>query len=278
MTFHVYLCVAALVCWRTLAQPGDGVFTAKIGVILPKEEKYLFSIRKCVPAIDIGIEEAYRRGYLDKSRVQFNITYEDSECNGVAAPLASFNFKTAELADIFFGPCCDYSLAPVARYAKVWNMPVITSGGLASDFTEKFTGVAEYGTLTRVGPNFAALSKAALRLLEYNHWVKVKLMYDPDGQNQVSKGMCHLAVSGLISKLLKAKVEHEYYKMDPKNLNGTEGRASADGLLKKQGHEFAGTYAVHMLYLSDNVFIYVCYIPTYAIYMWQNHFRTQKLA
>lgn len=40
-------------------------------------------------------------------------------------------------ADVFFGPFLDYLLAPVTRYAGVWDIPVITSGGFAEAFNFK---------------------------------------------------------------------------------------------------------------------------------------------
>ena len=36
--------------------------------------------------------------------------------------------------DAVFGPVCDYSLAPVVRYATVWKIPVLSPGGMAHHF------------------------------------------------------------------------------------------------------------------------------------------------
>lgn len=39
--------------------------------------------------------------------------------------------------DLFLGPVDDYALAPVIRYASHWQIPIITTGGLAEAFTQK---------------------------------------------------------------------------------------------------------------------------------------------
>lgn len=36
---------------------------------------------------------------------------------------------------MIFGPLDDYSLAPVSRFALVWDVPIISPGGLAPAFT-----------------------------------------------------------------------------------------------------------------------------------------------
>lgn len=220
--------------------------TIQLAVILPEEDKYLFSYKKCVPAINIGIKEAYRRGYLDPALIKFKIRHSDSMCNGVGAPIAAFDYKTANLSDIFFGPCCDYSLAPVARYSLVWNKPVITSGGLADDFAEKFTGVAEYASLTRVGTNFASLKEAVVRLVQINHWTKVKLIYDAGGQDDVSLGFCHIATSALRKGLNAAHVENEAFSIEKGNFF-----SEVNSIMTKQ---VASEYAGQIFY------IVICYL------------------
>ena len=51
---------------------------------------------------------------------------------------ALFQKEKSIFLDVFFGPVCDdYVLAPVARYASVWGVPIITPAGLARAFTCK---------------------------------------------------------------------------------------------------------------------------------------------
>lgn len=230
----------------TMVNTALSITTVKMGVILPADDRYLFSINKCVPAMWVGIDRAYRLGILDKNQVVFNIRDKDSGCNGVDAPLAAFDYVTNKLADIYFGPCCDYSLAPVARYSKHWNIPVITPGGFATDFAQK-QGEAEFSMLTRVGTNFDSLSDGAIKIVEENSWKSVMIIYDSDGQNSVSLGFCHLAISALIRGMIESKISVEFIRMEQDKLNGTEDNFSAGGLLRnKIGIKFGGKYNNHL--------------------------------
>lgn len=216
--------------------------TVRVAVILPEDEKYLFSIKNCVPAIRQGIEKAYSLGILDRNKTKFDIVSKDSGCDGMNAPLAAFDFVTNKMVDIFFGPCCDYSLAPVVRYSKSWNIPVITPGGFARDFAEKTHGRAEYTMLTRVGTNLGSLSDGAIKMLQTNKWSKIMMIYDKDGQNSVTLDFCHLAISALIRGMNKAQITNEFFRMEQDKLNGTESKFSASGMLKDRvGIDFGGS-------------------------------------
>lgn len=49
--------------------------------------------------------------------------------------------------DVFLGPMCDYVIAPVARYAGHWGIPVLTPGAQAEAFRHKHN---QFSTLTRL--------------------------------------------------------------------------------------------------------------------------------
>ena len=85
----------------------------KIGVILPVDQRP-FSIQKCLPAILYALESRRVRDLLSPDRVSFSIHSKNSKCNAIAAPLASFDLIDNFHIHVFFGPFCDYSLAPVA--------------------------------------------------------------------------------------------------------------------------------------------------------------------
>ncbi|KAB7495166.1 Atrial natriuretic peptide receptor 3 [Armadillidium nasatum] len=56
--------------------------------------------------------------------------------------------------DVFLGPVCEYALAPVCRFASVWDTPVLTPGGHphAFDFKENFPSLTRLrGFDTEVG-------------------------------------------------------------------------------------------------------------------------------
>ena len=67
--------------------------------------------------------------------------------------------------DVFMGPVCPYVLAPVARYSKVWKIPILTTSGLGVDFRDK----AEYPIISTSG-TYETFAKFAVKLLENYNW------------------------------------------------------------------------------------------------------------
>lgn len=41
------------------------------------------------------------------------------------------------ITDVLFGPIESYSLAQISRFANVWEIPVISPGGLSEAFSKK---------------------------------------------------------------------------------------------------------------------------------------------
>lgn len=73
----------------------------------------------------------------------------------------------------FFGPVCEYALAPVARYTPIWNIPILTPGALAHDFgANKRT---EYSLLTRVGATSNSLASCIRSVMTYYNWSTIKV-------------------------------------------------------------------------------------------------------
>ncbi|ELT96798.1 hypothetical protein CAPTEDRAFT_38435, partial [Capitella teleta] len=140
-----------------------------IAVILPDNNNWMFSLQKVLPAIYEAIDGPTIKRVLPKH--YFKVTSADSKCNSAAAPLAGFNMFYVEKVNVFFGPVCDYSLAPIARYAPFWNATVLTAGGMAHDFgASKTSPNAEFPCLTRVGPTFDLLSRSIYSIIQYYHW------------------------------------------------------------------------------------------------------------
>ena len=170
----------------------------KLAVIISHNHSRLFSINRIQPALDYAIEGIRNRSLLPSS-VHIKISYSDSHCNPKDAPISAFNFYMEHNVDVFFGPVCDYSLAPVARYAPYWNLPVISPGGFAYNFGEnKSRADAEFPTLTRVGATFDTLSQCILNTLWFHNWHKLLLIYDGNGKAEVMPSFCFLAGSSLI--------------------------------------------------------------------------------
>jgi atrial natriuretic peptide receptor A len=64
------------------------------------------------------------------------------------------------------GPVCPYVLAPVARYAGVWNVPILTTGGQANTFRAK----EQYPLLTTLGGAYEQFAAFFTKLLERYDW------------------------------------------------------------------------------------------------------------
>ena len=97
------------------------------------------------------------------SQLKFSFLLEDSQCSDIYGPLKSMSLHYEHPIHIFYGPCCKYALAPVARFCShVWNVPIISPGGLTPAFASK---TSDFLLLTRIMPAYHKLSRALLTIL-----------------------------------------------------------------------------------------------------------------
>ena len=163
------LCVYIVILYDGVSSVGS----VNITILVPDLEKSrLFSTDKVKPAIEIAISKIKEKEIL--SNTVINATYVDSQCSDAISPVMAFRAMNAG-TNIFFGPVCDYSLSPVARYAPFWNLPVITPGGLSEDF--KKNRRREYMTLTRIGSaSFDSVTFFTLKYISNQNWNRVYLI------------------------------------------------------------------------------------------------------
>jgi hypothetical protein len=182
-----------------------------IAAILPMNNSWMFSLQRTLPAMEVAFEKPIVKRILPNH--YFRLAHADSQCNSVAAPLAGFNMFYVERVSAFFGPVCDYSLAPVSRYAPYWNATVVTAGGMAHDFgSSKTAPNAEYPLLTRVGPTFDMLSKSFSAIIDNFGWkTTVKVLYNPDGMGDVVFRFCFLAASAIVKNFRDNGQEYNFY-------------------------------------------------------------------
>lgn len=88
-----------------------------------------------LPVIELAIQNVHKQKLLNG--YELIIHSRDTKCSSTVGPIAAFELYNRDEADVFLGPICDYVLAPVARYASVWQKPVISTGGLAAAFNYK---------------------------------------------------------------------------------------------------------------------------------------------
>lgn len=79
--------------------------------------------------------------------------------------------------------------------AVYWDRPIISAGGLASDFG--LGKPREYSTLTRLGSNHNALVEFFQSILVNYNWEKLNMIYDPNGQMDIISKYCHIAANDL---------------------------------------------------------------------------------
>ena len=155
----------------------------------PEDSRWMFSRKRAGPAIDFAINKVSKT-LLPGRRIRTH--FADSKCDSKSAPLAAFEWSTKN-ASVFLGPVCDYSIAPVARYAPHWNIPVVTPGAMAHNFG---TG-NEFPRLTRVGATFNDIAlQMHILLVKYN-WSKLAILYDSDALNHITENYCYLMISAL---------------------------------------------------------------------------------
>ncbi|XP_059171420.1 atrial natriuretic peptide receptor 3-like, partial [Physella acuta] len=127
----------------------------------------------------------------------------------------AINFRERNHTEVFFGPVCDYAVAPVARQAKYWQIPVMTAGAWAFDYThfKKDT----FTTLIRVGATNAQASVEMLdAIARKNNWTRIRTLYHSSGQDNYMPGFCHLWMEYFhyYLKLSNRNIVMEHYKLD----------------------------------------------------------------
>ncbi|KAJ2954872.1 hypothetical protein O0L34_g3193 [Tuta absoluta] len=126
------------------------------------------------------------------------VDYRDTECSSAAGPLAAFEFYINGSADAFIGPGCEYVIAPVARYASKWGIPVFTPGAQAEGFYYK----QQYSTLTRMMGSYTQAGFVLQRVFKEFKWNIISMVYH---NHNPSKGkgnsLCFMTLSAMSSVL-----------------------------------------------------------------------------
>ncbi|CRK98556.1 CLUMA_CG011905, isoform B [Clunio marinus] len=138
-------------------------------VLLPREpvgemsERSTQILATTLPVIELAIKAVKEKKILEG--FELIIHHRDTRCSSTYGPIAAFDLIYLQEADVFLGPICDYVLAPVARYATVWNRPVLTTGGLAVAFNNKLN----FPTLTRM-LSYSEMTNAIKKIVSYFKW------------------------------------------------------------------------------------------------------------
>lgn len=111
-------------------------------------------------------------------------------------------------SDAFFGPVCDYVIAPVARYAGVWGIPVLTAGAQAEAFRYKSE---HYPTLTRMMGSHRLVGEALRHILVRFGWKIAGLLYHNHAMaSSRGNSECHFTLGAVFTALGQTSVHKSF--------------------------------------------------------------------
>ena len=241
LVIFIFLCSTHVTCMRV-----------NIAAILPEDNSRVFSLPRVSPAIEYAID-TLRTSLLRGHSIQ--VIYRDSNCSSADGMNQAINLFIAKQVDVFLGPVCDYSVAPVARQTRFWNLPLISVGAMARDFTQYH--LIDYPLLTRAGPvNFGSLSDFFLTTFRRFNWDKYFIIYDKIGQGEIVEDFCHLVSSSLHYDINEKapQIMQDYYKIGRLDIE-------QDHMLPQQvGFQYSGKKTCTQMYLYGVRYFLLVYI------------------
>ncbi|XP_050546465.1 atrial natriuretic peptide receptor 3 isoform X2 [Daktulosphaira vitifoliae] len=218
------LLVSAVVLTTVALQAAAGPVEIRAAVILPSDYRFSTSLPKVMSAVDIAVQHVYRAGILRQRDVVFKFVQNDDKCEDIEALRISFQmmFHNGGV-DLFLGPTCDYGVDLVARMIKSWNVPLLTAGGLTSDFSQdKQNPKSKYYLLVRTGTlAFQHIANMVANVLDRYSWKKVLIIYEIDGYlKELGKQSCGLMVRTLVEKFkVDSIVQYDTFELskNPQN-------------------------------------------------------------
>ncbi|KAM3824903.1 atrial natriuretic peptide receptor 1 [Vipera latastei] len=194
--------VEVVVLAWALSQSGQAAgANLTLAVVLPRHNTtYPWAWPRVGPAVELAIQKLNAQpDLLPEHQVQ--MVFGSSEngqgvCSDIMAPLAAVDLKLAHSPHAFVGPGCVYSTAPVARYTRHWNLPLVTAAAEAIGFDNKED---EFALVTRTGPSHSKLGDFGVSLSQHFNWTsRAMLLY---WDNNLDDRPCFFAAEGLYMQL-----------------------------------------------------------------------------
>ncbi|KAI9553877.1 hypothetical protein GHT06_019147 [Daphnia sinensis] len=203
----------------------------RLAVLAPKDPEHQFSLFKILPAIHLAARTIERssnhsngsnNGPLSGWKIQ--IISRDSNCSSIYGPLEAIDLYNSKSIDVFLGPVCEYVISPVAKYAGVWNIPLLTAAAQADGFSHK---QPNYPLLTRMMGSYREVGAVMVQILARFDWRVVGMLYH---NHDVGKGAgnspCYFALAAVYGQL-----EKQGHKSVHKNFDETNGSVNFTQLL-----------------------------------------------
>ena len=143
----------------------------KVAVLLPAQGGYPFVRNKTLPAINIAIDKVRNSSLLQD--YDLDVEYRDSACSETMGPLRAIDLYVDKLVNVYMGPCCDYAVAPIARFSAHWNIPVLSAGAPVRAFDNK----TEYPLLTRIEGSYRKKAEFVVEIARTFNWSVVGLLF-----------------------------------------------------------------------------------------------------
>ncbi|XP_070191590.1 atrial natriuretic peptide receptor 3-like [Littorina saxatilis] len=160
MASTLLILAAAVLASAQAAKKDPKGSTIHFAALLPGNvNRFPFAFQKVLPALELAVANVTAVGGPLHGR-EIQVHHSNSECSTAIAMNHMFNFYIKKQAHVFFGPCCDYAGAPVARQLHYWKLPMLTPGAIALDFAEKKENF--FDLVTRVGSSVNSLLELLL--------------------------------------------------------------------------------------------------------------------
>ncbi|KAM0730710.1 Atrial natriuretic peptide receptor 1 [Formica fusca] len=179
----------------------------KLAVIAPGDPHHEQSLPRVLPAVLLAVRYVSSpKGPLPGWSIK--VDHRDSHCSSTYGPLAAFEFYINQTADAFLGPVCDYVIAPVARYAGVWGIPMLTAGAQAEAFRHKGE---HYPTLTRMMGSHRLVGEALRHILRRFGWKIAGLLFHNHAMaSSRGNSECHFTLSAVYTTLNQTPVHRSF--------------------------------------------------------------------
>ena len=169
----------------------------QMGILAPNTSTHPFNLKLALIAIKLAMKKL-----KNTSRIfSIFIKQADTLCNPSEASIHAYNFYKKDKVHVLLGPVCEYSLAPVARFARYWNLAVMTPGGMSGKFgRDKTKADPEFPLLTRVGVTFDSVANFVSLIMKKFEWNNIFLMCDFEAGDEITPRLCHFAASDIVHR------------------------------------------------------------------------------
>ncbi len=184
----------------------------RLGVMLPEYRpgmRHWPYFRQMIqPGIDIALQK------VSKTILPgHNITYLslDTRCSNQMSMILSVHMKYQYECDVFFGPACEYAVAPTARFCDYWEVPLITAGALAQGFSKAY-----FNSLTRMQGSYDKFAYVLVEFFREHKWNTTVLLLDQPLDGEIKD--CFFCMGGVSWTFHDVGIPHEVDEFDEKTL------------------------------------------------------------